>query len=60
MIAKRNQVMRPYIRVLIAVIGILVVLSTLGTVKALQIRRMSEHDKQFVPPPQTVTFAQVK
>ena len=51
--------MRLFKRVTIAIIGLLIVFGLLGTVKALQIRRMAESDKNFVPPPQTVTVAEV-
>ena len=46
-------------RVIIVIVGLLIVLGGLGTVKGLQIRRMVNHDKTLVPPPQTVSAAQV-
>lgn len=46
-------------RVLITVIGLIIFLGVLGTIKGLQIRRMIAHGKDFVPPPQTVTVSRV-
>jgi membrane fusion protein (multidrug efflux system) len=44
--------------IVMGIIGMSVVLGALGTVKALQIKRMAESDSSFVPPPQTVTVAE--
>ena len=51
--------MKMFTRVLLAVVGLLVVVGALATIKGLQIGRMVAHSKSFVPPPQTVTTAQV-
>lgn len=51
--------MKLYRRVIIALVGLLIVLGTLGTVKGLQIKRMAASDREFVPPPQTITVARV-
>jgi membrane fusion protein (multidrug efflux system) len=47
-------------RVSIAILGLLVVLGALGTVKGLQIKRMIAHGESFVPPPQTISAAPVE
>jgi len=46
-------------RVLITIVGLLTILSALGGVKGLQIKRMIAHGQAFIPPPQTVTVAKV-
>lgn len=51
--------MKMSIRVLIAGVGVLLVVGTLGTVKGLQLGRMIAHGKAFVPPASTVTAATV-
>jgi membrane fusion protein, multidrug efflux system len=51
--------MKMLTRVSIAVFGIIIIVSALGAVKGLQIKRMIAHGESFVPPPQTVTVAQV-
>lgn len=51
--------MRLSLRVFIAIIGLLIVLGTLGTIKGLQIKSMVAYSENFVPPPQTVTVAEV-
>ena len=51
--------MRLSLRVFITVIGLLIVLGTLGTIKGLQIKSMMAYSENFVPPPQTVTVASV-
>lgn len=47
-------------RVLLALIGLVIVIAILGTIKALQITAMIDQGKKFVPPPETVTSAIVK
>jgi len=51
--------MKMFTRVSITIIGVLVSLSVLGAIKGFQIKQMIAHGKDFVPPPQTVTVAQV-
>ncbi len=51
--------MKMYKRVLLTIAGLLIVLSALGAVKGLQIKRMAAHGDAYVPPPQTVTVAEV-
>ncbi len=51
--------MKMPIRIVIAVIGVLVIVGALGTVKGLQIGRMVAHGKAFAPPAQTVTAVTV-
>lgn len=51
--------MRLFSRTLIIVLSLLIVLGALGAVKALQIKRMIDNEKAFVPQPQTVSTAQV-
>ena len=47
-------------RMVLAVCGLLVVLGVLAGIKGLQIGRMVAHGKAFVPPPETVTVAEVQ
>ncbi len=47
-------------KILIAVFGLVVLIGILGGVKGLQFARMNEQNKNFVPPPATVTTAKVK
>ncbi len=47
-------------RLFLALIGLLVLIAILGSVKALQIRAMIQQGKKFVPPPETVTSAVVR
>jgi membrane fusion protein (multidrug efflux system) len=51
--------MRIYLRISIAVLGLVVIVGTVGTVKGLQIGRMVAHGEAFAPPPQPVTVAPV-
>ncbi|MFH1980996.1 MAG: efflux RND transporter periplasmic adaptor subunit [Pseudomonadota bacterium] len=46
-------------RIFLVILGLLLVVGTIGGIKALQIKRMIAHGKQFVPPPVTVTTATV-
>ncbi len=52
--------MKMYMKILIAVFGVVAVLVGLGTIKGLQIGRMVAQSEAFVPPPQTVTAATVQ
>ena len=45
---------------LFAVVGLLLVFASLAAAKALQIDALIQHGKAFVPPPATVTAAEVK
>lgn len=47
-------------RIALAVLGILLVAGLLAGIKALQIGKMIDQGKQFVPPPETVTTYQVQ
>lgn len=47
-------------RVALTIVGLLVLVGILGGIKTLQIRRMVNHSKQFVPPPETVTATAVR
>lgn len=47
-------------RILFTVVGLLVLVGILSGVKVLQIGAMIDQGKKFVPPPETVTTAQVK
>ena len=51
--------MKPFIRVLYAIVVLLIVVGTLAAVKGQQIGRMTAQSEAFVPPPQTVTAAPV-
>jgi membrane fusion protein (multidrug efflux system) len=51
--------MKLSIRIFIALSAVVMVLGALGLVKGLQIGRMVAHGKAFVPPPQTITAAEV-
>lgn len=47
-------------RILFAILGVLIVIAVIAGVKALQIRKMIDHGKKAVPPPETVsTFTAV-
>lgn len=46
--------------ILVVVIGLVILIAILAAVKALQFRAMAEQQKKFVPPPETVTTAQVR
>lgn len=46
-------------RIILTVLGLLVVIGLLGGIKGLQIKKMVAQGAQFVPPPETVTTAQV-
>ena len=52
--------MKMYLRVLVAVCGVLLVVGSLGAVKGLQIKELIAQGESFVPPPQTVTMARAK
>ncbi len=47
-------------RIVLAVLGVLLVAGLLAGIKALQIGKMIDQGKQFVPPPETVTTYQVQ
>lgn len=47
-------------RVFLAVLGVVVIIGVIAGVKALQITKMIEQGKKFVPPPETVTTAVAK
>jgi membrane fusion protein (multidrug efflux system) len=47
-------------RISIAVVGLLVVVGSLGAVKGFQIKQMIAHGKSIVPPPQVVSAATVE
>jgi membrane fusion protein (multidrug efflux system) len=47
-------------RILLALIGLVILVVILGTIKALQIGAMVDQGKKFVPPPETVTSTLVK
>lgn len=47
-------------RIFLVIIGLLLVVGTIGGIKTLQIKRMIAQGKQFVPPPATVTTAAVQ
>jgi membrane fusion protein, multidrug efflux system len=51
--------MKIYLRILIAIVGAVAVLTALGTIKGLQINRMVAQGKALKPPPQTITSATV-
>jgi len=44
-------------RIAIAIVGLILVIGALGGVKALQIGKMIDQGKKFVPPPETITTA---
>jgi len=44
-------------RIIIAILGLLLIIAALAGIKALQIRRMIDQGKKFVPPAETVTTA---
>ncbi len=46
-------------RVIFTIVGLLVLIGFLGSIKGLQISRMIAYGKQFVPPPETVTTFEV-
>lgn len=45
---------------ILAVVILLILVGTLGGIKALQIGKMADQGKQFVPPPETVTTSKVR
>jgi len=47
-------------RIVLAILGILIVAGVLAGIKALQIGKMIDQGKAFVPPPETVTVYQVQ
>ena len=47
-------------RIVLVLIGLVILIVILGTIKALQIGAMVDQGKKFVPPPETVTSATVK
>jgi membrane fusion protein (multidrug efflux system) len=47
-------------RIFLSLLGVIVVVAILGGIKALQIGRMIEAGESFVPPPETVTTAEVR
>jgi membrane fusion protein (multidrug efflux system) len=47
-------------RILLTLVGLVIIIAILGTIKALQIGAMVEQGKKFVPPPETVTSTIVK
>jgi membrane fusion protein (multidrug efflux system) len=49
--------MKMYLRIWIAVIGVLFILGGVGAIKGLQIKELVAQSDSFVPPPQTVTVA---
>ena len=51
---------RTILGIILAVLGLVIVIAALGGTKFLQISAMIKQGKSFVPPPQTVTSAQVK
>jgi len=52
--------MKMFLRISMALLGMIVVVGALGAVKGLQIKRMIAHGESFVPPPQTVSTAPVQ
>ncbi|MGF1757079.1 efflux RND transporter periplasmic adaptor subunit [Photobacterium sagamiensis] len=46
-------------RVILTIVGLIMVVGVIAGIKALQIRRMIDTDAEFVPPPETVTTAEV-
>ena len=51
--------MRMHYRVIIAILFVVLFLGGLGTIKGLQIGRLTAQSESFAPPPQTVTAAEV-
>jgi membrane fusion protein (multidrug efflux system) len=47
-------------RIIFAILGLVILIGLLGAVKALQIRKMINQGKKFVPPAETVTTTKVK
>ena len=47
-------------RIILALVGLVILIVILGSIKALQITAMIDQGKKFVPPPETVTAATVK
>ena len=52
--------MKMFVRITVAIIGLLVVVGALGAVKGLQIKQMIAHGESFVPPPQTISATAVE
>ena len=46
-------------RIIFTIVGLFVLIGVLGGIKGLQISRMAANGKQFAPPPETVTAAEV-
>jgi membrane fusion protein (multidrug efflux system) len=51
--------MKMYMRISIALLGVMLLLGTIGMVKGLQIGRLTAQSESYAPPPQTVTAATV-
>ena len=49
--------MKMYLRIMMALFGVLILLGGIGAVKGVQIGEMIAQSESFVPPPQTVTVA---
>jgi len=49
--------MKMYLRIVIAIFGVLLAIGGIGAIKGVQIREMIAQSESFVPPPQTVTVA---
>ncbi len=47
-------------RIIFAILGLVIIIAVLAAVKALQIGAMIDSGKKFVPPPETVTTAQIR
>jgi membrane fusion protein (multidrug efflux system) len=47
-------------RIILAIIGLVIVIAVLAGIKTMQIGAMIDQGKKFVPPPETVTSAQVR
>ncbi len=47
-------------RVILTIVGLIVLIGVIAGIKALQIRKMIEQGAQYVPPPETVTSAEVR
>jgi membrane fusion protein (multidrug efflux system) len=47
-------------RVILTIVGLIVLIGVIAGIKVLQIRKMIEQGAQYVPPPETVTSAEVR
>jgi membrane fusion protein (multidrug efflux system) len=47
-------------RVILTIVGLIVLIGVIAGIKVLQIRKMIEQGAQYVPPPETVTTAEVR